>query len=143
MRISMINGPNLNLLGIREPEIYGTKTLDDIQQECRTLADELGCTLTFSQSNHEGAIIDTLQDARQSADGVIINPGAFAHTSVAVRDAINALDKPVVEVHISNIHRREDFRAHSYLTGVVDGMICGLGTEGYRLALRYLAGTAS
>ena len=137
MKILVLNGPNLNLLGTREPHIYGADTLADVETSCRALdlAD-----LDFRQSNHEGVLIDWIQEARGHFDAIVINPGAFSHTSVAILDALNAFESRVVEVHVSNIHRREAFRHHSYVSARADAVIAGLGVEGYRAALRYLAG---
>lgn len=134
--IYILNGPNLNLLGKRQPEIYGAETLDDVATRCTALAAELGLTVRFHQSNHEGQIIDWVHQARDEGAGVIINPGAFTHTSVAILDALNAFDGPVLEVHISNVHKREAFRHHSYVSLRAEGVIAGFGTEGYLLALR-------
>lgn len=136
--ILIINGPNLNLLGEREPEVYGHKTLADIETECRVIAEEQNYTLISKQSNHEGELLDIIQDARLSASGIVINPGAYSHTSVALRDAIASVDIPVVEVHISNIHAREEFRHYSFISAVVNGVICGCGTDGYQYATRRL-----
>jgi len=138
-KILVLNGPNLNLLGQRQPEIYGRETLADIEAKCRTLANELGLDIEFKQSNAEHQLIDWIHDARTSASGLIINPGAYSHTSIAIHDALKACDFPIVEVHISNIHRREDFRHHSYVSLAATGVIAGLGVEGYALALRGLA----
>ena len=136
MRLLVINGPNLNLLGVREPHIYGTQTLGDIENELRDEFPEI--SFKFFQSNHEGAIIDTIQATIGAPfDGIIINPGAFTHYSYAIRDAIAAVTIPVIEVHLSNIHRREPFRHHSYFSDLAEGVICGLGAQGYALALRY------
>ena len=135
----VLNGPNLNMLGVRQPEIYGRTSLADIEAECRVLAEDLGCTLEFRQSNHEGQIIDWIQEARQTADGIVINPGGLTHTSVALRDALVGSDLPVIEVHISNIHAREEFRHHSYVSGIAKGVIAGLGPQGYLFALEALA----
>ncbi|GJD46381.1 3-dehydroquinate dehydratase [Methylobacterium cerastii] len=137
--VTVLNGPNLNLLGRRQPEIYGHETLADIEAACRALADELGLGLQFHQSNHEGELIDWIHAARDEAAGIVINPAAFTHTSVALLDALNAFDGPVIEVHISNVHKRETFRHHSYVSLRADGVIAGLGTEGYGLALRRVA----
>ena len=134
--ILLLNGPNLNLLGTREPEIYGYETLKDVEERCKTLGKELGVKVYCKQSNSEGKLIDYVQAAREKRDAIIINPGGYSHTSVALRDALKASDLPVYEVHISNIHQRETFRHHSYITGIAVGMICGLGTLGYTLALR-------
>lgn len=134
--IFILNGPNLNLLGLRQPEIYGRETLEDVADACSALADDLGLTIRFHQSNHEGVIVDWIHEARQSGAGIIINPAALTHTSVAILDALNAFDGPVLEVHISNVHKRESFRHHSYVSLRAEGVIAGFGTEGYQLALR-------
>jgi len=134
--VSILNGPNLNLLGQRQPEIYGRETLADVETNCAALARTLGLAMDFHQSNHEGVIIDTIHAARNTAAGIIINPGAFTHTSIAILDALNAFDGPVIEVHISNVHKRETFRHHSFVSLRADGVIAGLGTEGYLAALR-------
>jgi len=138
-RILVIHGPNLNLLGRREPEIYGRTTLDEINSRLTTLGAQLGLALDTFQSNHEGAIVDRIQQAAGGCDGLIINAAAFTHTSVAIRDALAVLEAPVIEVHLSNIHRREPFRHTSMTAGVVTGQILGLGAAGYALALRGLA----
>jgi len=137
--IFILNGPSLNLLGKRQPEIYGRDTLEDIARNCASLAETLGLKTEFFQSNHEGEIIDTIQQASQDAAGIIINPGAFTHTSVAILDALNAYDGPVFEVHISNVYKRESFRHRSYVSLRADGVIAGFGVQGYELALRRLA----
>lgn len=137
--VYVLNGPNLNLLGKRQPHIYGSETLADVEAGCRTLAAELGLELRFLQSNHEGQIVDWIHEAREAAGGIAINPAAYTHTSVAILDALNAFDGPVIEVHISNVHKREAFRHHSYVSLRADGVIAGLGTQGYGLALRRLA----
>jgi len=134
--IAIVHGPNLNMLGLREPEIYGAETLDDVNAALETAAAALGLTISCMQSNSEGEIIDAVQALRGKADGLIINPGGITHTSVALRDAISASEVPTIEVHISNIHAREAFRATSYVAGVAKGTICGLGTYGYQLALQ-------
>ena len=131
----LVNGPNLNLLGEREPYIYGAQTLSDIEQALKQQAAAVGYELICYQSNHEGELIDFVQQNRHESAGLIINPGGYAHTSVALRDAISAYPQPVMEVHLSNIYKREGFRHHSYLSAVVQGLICGLGADGYRLAL--------
>lgn len=140
-QITILNGPNLNLLGTRQPEIYGAATLSDVKANCETLAKELGLSIDFKQSNHEGELIDWIQAARQTSGGIIINPAAFTHTSVAILDALNMFDGPVVEVHISQIHKRESFRHHSYVSARADAVLAGCGIQGYELALRYMAGT--
>ncbi len=138
--IFLLNGPNLNLLGQRQPEIYGRETLADVEATCASLAGSLGLGLRAHQSNHEGALVDLIQQARLEAAAIIINPGAYSHTSVAILDALNAFDGPVLEVHISNIHKREAFRHHSFVSARAEGVIAGFGTEGYLLALRRMAG---
>jgi 3-dehydroquinate dehydratase-2 len=137
--ILVINGPNLNLLGTREPAVYGTATLDDVVRLASATARARGCTTTSMQSNHEGVIIDAIHAARSESDAIVINAGAFTHTSIAIRDALAAVDLPVVEVHISNVHRREEFRHASYISGVADAVIVGAGIDGYRLAVDHLA----
>lgn len=135
----ILNGPNLNFLGKREPEIYGSETLKDVEKNCALVAAELGWTFEFHQSNHEGVLIDLIQKACDEAAAVIINPGGLTHTSVALVDALNAFGGPVMEVHISNIHRREAFRHHSYVSSRADGVIAGYGIQGYEFAMRRLA----
>ncbi|MEM6682417.1 MAG: type II 3-dehydroquinate dehydratase [Pseudomonadota bacterium] len=134
--IAVLHGPNLNMLGQREPEVYGHDTLDDINTTLEALASSLGHTLSILQSNSEAVLIDTIQALRGVADGLIFNPGGFTHTSVALCDAVIAAEVPTIEVHLSNIHAREAFRAHSYISGVAKGVICGLGAYGYHLALQ-------
>ena len=141
--IYVLNGPNLNLLGLRQPEIYGHQTLDDVAAAMTALAGDLGVSVQFMQSNHEGQLVDWIQAARGAAAGIIINPGAYSHTSVAILDALNAYDGPVLEVHISNIHKREAFRHHSHVSTRADGVIAGFGVDGYLLALRRMAGLIS
>ena len=135
----VLNGPNLNLLGKRQPHIYGHETLADVERDCRALAKKLKLEIRFHQSNREYEIIDWIHAAREQAGGIVINPAAFTHTSVAILDALNACDFPVIEVHISNVHRRESFRHHSYVSLRADGVIAGFGTQGYGLALQRLA----
>ncbi|CAI0700505.1 type II 3-dehydroquinate dehydratase [Serratia proteamaculans] len=137
--IYVLNGPNLNLLGTREPETYGTDTLATIEQLCRSTAAELECRLEFRQTNHEGEMIDWIQQTRGKADALVINPAAWTHTSVAIRDAVTAVALPLFEVHITNVHKREPFRHHSYLSDVANGVICGFGIQGYRYALMQAA----
>ena len=138
--ILVLNGPNLNLLGLRQPEIYGRETLGDVEAALNRLAGDLGLVLECRQSNHEGELVDWIHEARMAAAGILINPGAYSHTSVAILDALNAFEGPVLEVHISNIHKREAFRHHSYVSARAEGVIAGFGTEGYLLALRRMAG---
>lgn len=134
--VYLLNGPNLNLLGKRQPEIYGRETLSDIEEMCETAAAGLGLDLSCFQSNHEGHLIDRVHQAREEAKAIIINPGAFTHTSIALLDALNAFDGLVFEVHISQVHKRESFRHHSYVSQRADGVLAGFGIEGYTLALR-------
>jgi 3-dehydroquinate dehydratase-2 len=136
--ILVIHGPNLNLLGRREPEVYGTQTLADIDAELQAAAKELGVEIDCFQSNHEGELIDRIQEAMGASAGILINPGGFTHTSVALRDALVATSLPVVEVHLSNIFAREDFRQHSYVSPIAMGVISGLGADGYRFGLESL-----
>jgi len=137
--VFVLNGPNLNLLGKRQPHIYGHETLADVEAECRSLAQELSLEIRFHQSNREYEIVDWIHEARETAGGIAINPAAFTHTSVAILDALNAFDGPVIEIHISNVHKREAFRHRSFVSGRADGVIAGFGTQGYALALRRLA----
>ena len=137
--VYILNGPNLNLLGKRQPAIYGHETLADVEEACRHIATELGLELRFHQTNREYEIIDWIHEARETAGGIVINPAAFTHTSVAILDALNSFDGLVIEVHISNIHKREAFRHHSYVSGRADGVIAGFGIEGYTLAMRRIA----
>ena len=131
----ILNGPNLNLLGTRQPDIYGKTTLAEIEQSCLEKAKEKGCGISFLQSNHEGVLVDTIQGARGVQDGIILNAGAYTHTSVAIMDAISSAGVPVIELHLSNIHAREPFRKHSYISPVAIGLICGFGPKGYNLAI--------
>ena len=137
--VYILNGPNLNLLGQRQPEIYGGETLADVVQACTDLAGSLGLTVKPLQSNHEGQLVDWIQEARLNGSAIILNPGAYSHTSVAILDALNTFDGPVIEVHISNIHKREAFRHNSFVSSRADGVIAGCGTQGYLLALRRVA----
>ncbi|KAI5912766.1 type II 3-dehydroquinate dehydratase [Thauera sp. 2A1] len=139
-KVLVINGPNLNLLGTREPHIYGSTTLADVENGLRAQAQQLGLELECFQSNHEGAIVDRIHQARlEGVKFVLINPGAYTHTSVAIRDAIGGVAIPFVEVHISNVHKREAFRHHSYLSDVAEAVMAGFGTLGYNLALQFIA----
>jgi 3-dehydroquinate dehydratase II len=137
--VLVLNGPNLNLLGTREPAIYGSETLDDVARMCREAVQRLDLALDFQQSNAEHQLIDWLHAARTTVDGVVINPAAYTHTSVALADALSAIGKPVIEVHISNVHRREAFRHHSYVSALAEAVIIGCGTQGYVLALERMA----
>jgi 3-dehydroquinate dehydratase-2 len=134
--VYVLNGPNLNLLGKRQPEIYGRETLADVEAECRGVAAGLGFDIVFRQSNREYEIIDWIHEAREAAKGIVINPAAFTHTSVAILDALNTFEGPILEVHISNVHKREAFRHHSFVSAVATGVIAGFGTQGYGLALQ-------
>ncbi len=138
-RILILNGPNLNMLGKREPAIYGATSLDDVKAQSQDNGSRLGLEVDFRQSNHEGTLIDWCQEARENHAGIIINAGGLTHTSVSLRDALIASEKPVIEVHISNIHAREAFRHHSYISDIAVGVIVGLGPTGYRLALEAMA----
>jgi 3-dehydroquinate dehydratase-2 len=137
--ILIINGPNLNLLGTREPHIYGSTTLADVEAAAKQQAADLAVTVATFQSNHEGAIIDRIQEARGNVDAIIINPAGFTHTSVAIRDALLGVDIPFIELHVSNLHAREPWRHHSYFTDKAVAMICGLGAYGYTAALEFAA----
>ena len=137
--VYLLNGPNLNLLGKRQPHIYGHETLADVERDCRALAAELKLELRFHQSNREYELIDWVHEARADAAGIVINPAAFTHTSVALLDALNAFESPIVEIHISNVHKREEFRHKSFVSLRADGVIAGCGAQGYQLALRHLA----
>ncbi len=136
--IFVLNGPNLNMLGLREPEIYGHETLADIEAGARRIGNELGFAIDFRQSNHEGMLVDWVQEARGKAAGIVLNPGAYTHTSIALHDAIRSSDLPVIELHLSNVFARETFRHHSYISPVALGVMCGFGARGYEWALRAL-----
>lgn len=133
--IQILNGPNLNMLGTREPELYGHDTLEDVLAQCQAVGNELGFEVSLKQSNHEGQIIDWIQEARTKADGIIINPAGYSHTSIAFLDVLNMFDGPVIEVHVSNIYSRESFRHHSYVSLRANGVIVGCGAQGYSLAM--------
>lgn len=137
-RVLVLNGPNLNLLGQRQPEVYGRETLADVEAAAVALGRDLGLEVACAQSNHEGVLVEQIQAARGVAQGIVINPGAYSHTSIAILDALNAYEGRVIEVHISNIHQREAFRHHSHVSARADGVIAGCGTDGYLLALRRL-----
>ena len=138
-RVLVVHGPNLNLLGSREPEIYGRTTLAEIESRCREHADRLGLAVECRQSNSEGELVGWIQGARKDHAAIVINPAAYSHTSIALLDALQAVGLPVVEVHLSNIHKRETFRQHSYVSRVAEGVICGFGADGYAMALDALA----
>ena len=140
LSLLIINGPNLNMLGTRQPEVYGSQTLGDVEALCVKTAKAIGATATCFQSNHEGAIVDTIQAAKGKYNAIIINPGAYSHTSIAIRDAFSSVELPVWEVHISNIHAREEFRHHSYVSAIAKGVICGFGISGYRFAVEAAVG---
>ncbi len=137
-QISIFNGPNLNLLGLRQPEIYGYETLDDVEKSCVDFANSINMNIDFRQSNHEGQLVDWIQEVRGVSAGIVINPAAYSHTSVALLDALNTFEGPVIEVHISNIHSREAFRHHSYVSQRAEGVIAGCGVDGYLFALQRL-----
>ncbi len=137
--IFVLNGPNLNMLGTREPAVYGSETLDDVKARCVTRAKALGLAVDFRQSNLEGELVGWIQEARTKAQGIIVNAGAYTHTSIAILDALQAAELPVVEVHLSNIFRRDEFRQHSFVSLAATGVICGLGAKGYELALEAMA----
>ncbi|GAS93093.1 3-dehydroquinate dehydratase [Mycolicibacterium canariasense] len=137
--VLLVNGPNLNLLGTRQPEVYGATTLAEIEAAVAALAAEFGLAVRAVQSNHEGVLIDAIHAARGECAGIIINPGAYSHTSIAIRDALSSVDLPVVEVHLSNIHAREEFRHHSFVSAVAEAVIAGAGPAGYEYAVRHLA----
>jgi 3-dehydroquinate dehydratase II len=138
-RVMILNGPNLNLLGVREPHIYGSTTLAQIKEACEHEAKKIGLAISFHQSNHEGELVDLIQSARQDADAIIINPAGYSFTSIAIVDAIKAFEGPVMEVHISNIHARDEYHRHSKISHAATGVICGLGPHGYLAAMRALA----
>lgn len=138
-KILVLNGPNLNMLGTREPDVYGAETLDDIEAKCRVRATDLGLSVEFRQSNTEGQLVDWVQEARGQFDILIVNAGAYTHTSVALLDALRAVDVPTIEVHLSNIHQREEFRHHSYISKAAVGMIVGFGSFGYEMAIEAAA----
>jgi 3-dehydroquinate dehydratase-2 len=137
--VFVLNGANLNLLGVREPAIYGAETLGDVRQRAETRARALGLEVDFRQTNSEGTLVDWIQEARERADGIVINAGAYTHTSIAILDALNAAAVPVIELHLSNIFRREPFRHTSYVTPAAHGLICGFGPKGYELAIEAMA----
>jgi len=137
--VVVLNGPNMNMLGLRQPELYGTATLDDVEALCAETADRIGLAIDFRQSNAEGELISWVQEARTRASGIVINPAGYTTTSIALMDALLAVDLPVIEVHITNIHRREEFRQHSYISKAAVGVIAGLGVTGYALALHAMA----
>lgn len=137
--IAVLNGPNLNLLGLREPELYGEQTLDDVEALCAEAAEALGLAIDFRQTNGEGELVSWVQECRGRAQGIVINPAGYTTTSIALMDALLAVQLPVIEVHLTNIHKREEFRQHSYVSKAALGVICGLGARGYVLALRALA----
>jgi 3-dehydroquinate dehydratase-2 len=136
--VFVLNGPNLNMLGAREPTIYGGKSLSDIERDCMETGRKLGLSIDFRQSNHEGVLVDWIQEAATSAAGIVLNPGAYGHTSIALHDAIRAIGLPVIEVHLSNVFAREPFRHHSTISSVAAGLICGLGPHGYVLGIEAL-----
>jgi len=138
-RVLVLNGPNLNMLGTREPGTYGSQTLADIEKLCKAEGKALGLTVTCRQSNHEGELVELIQQALGKFEAIVINPAAYSHTSVAIHDALRAVSLPTIEVHLSNIHQREPFRHHSFVSSVAMGVICGLGAAGYKLALQALA----
>ena len=136
----ILNGPNLNLLGLRQPEVYGRTTLAEVEASCQARATERGIELAFHQSNHEGQLLDWIHGARGTADGIILNAGAYTHTSVALMDGLSSAEVPAIELHLSNVHAREDFRHQSYIAKVAVGLICGFGPEGYLLAIDAMLG---
>lgn len=138
-KVLILNGPNLNMLGSREPDVYGRESLSDIEEQCRKHGADKGLSVECRQSNSEGTLIDWIQAARDSHDGLVLNPGGYSHSSIAIMDALLAVQLPLIEVHLSNIHRREAFRHHSYVSKVADAVLCGLGAQGYLVALDALA----
>ena len=139
-QVAVLNGPNLNLLGLRQPDVYGAATLDDVEALCAETAERCRLAIDFRQTNSEGELVTWVQECRGRASAIVINPGGYTHTSVALMDALLAVDLPVVEVHVSNIHRREEFRRHSYVSLAATGVICGFGARGYAMALTAIAG---
>jgi 3-dehydroquinate dehydratase-2 len=137
--IAVLNGPNMNMLGLRQPELYGAATLDDVETLCAETAEALDLAIDFRQTNHEGELVSWVQEFRSTASGIVINPAGYTTTSIALMDALLASELPVIEVHVTNIHRREEFRQHSYVSRVAEGVICGLGIRGYALALSAMA----
>lgn len=137
--IFVLNGPNLNMLGVREPAVYGSETLDDVRRRTEARAKQLDLRIDFRQSNLEGELVTWIQEARESAAGIILNAGAYTHTSIAILDALTAAEKPVIELHLSNVFRREGFRHHSYVSAAAQGVICGFGPKGYELAVEAMA----
>jgi 3-dehydroquinate dehydratase-2 len=137
--IFVLNGPNLNMLGVREPAVYGSETLDDVRRRTEARARDLGLAVDFRQSNLEGELVTWIQEARQAASGIILNAGAYTHTSIAILDALTAAERPVIELHLSNVFRREGFRHHSYVSAAAQGVICGFGPKGYELAVEAMA----
>ena len=137
--IAILNGPNMNMLGLRQPQLYGSATLDDVEQLCAEVAEELGLAIDFRQTNGEGELISWVHECRGRAQGIVINPAGYTNTSIALMDALLATDLPVVEIHVTNIHRREEFRQHSYVSKAAVGVICGFGIRGYALALTAMA----
>jgi 3-dehydroquinate dehydratase-2 len=137
--IYVLNGPNLNMLGLREPQVYGSETLGDVEARCSARAKALGHSIVFHQSNIEGELVTWIQDARTKAAGIVLNAGAYTHTSIALHDALKAAEVPAVEVHLSNVHKREDFRHHSVIAAAVNGVICGFGSNSYELGIEAIA----
>jgi 3-dehydroquinate dehydratase-2 len=137
--IFVLNGPNLNMLGVREPAVYGSETLDDVRRRTEARAKALDLSIDFRQSNLEGELVTWIQEAREAASGIIINAGAYTHTSIAILDALTAAERPVIELHLSNVYRREGFRHHSYVSAAAQGVICGFGPKGYELAVEAMA----